>query len=88
MWQLVKFEPDEIDGGELEQLYQFNFDLMCAEICQEPGGQWVATLVDTDGDEKWVSHAVDFPYQAKYLVREHLRECFAQWLTAMVLELP
>lgn len=82
MWQLVTFEPDEVEGGELEQLSQFNFNLMCAEIYQQPNGQWLASLIDTDGDEMWVSH------QAKYLVREHLRECFADWLNEMSKELP
>jgi hypothetical protein len=88
MWQIVKFQADEVEPGQPSELFQFNFSLMCAEIMQEEGGLWVGTLLDEDGDEVWLSTAVDFSYQAKYLVREHLRECFAQWLNEMSVELP
>lgn len=87
MWNPVVFMPDEVDPGRPTELLQFNFDLMCAEVMKEESGQWVGVVIDTEGSETWVSHVVDFEYQAKYLVREYLRECFAGWLNEMSREL-
>lgn len=88
-WQVVEFESDELERGHPMSLYQFNFDLMCAEVFKEADtGLWLATVIDTDGEEVWVSPAVANPNQAVALVRGHIRECFANWLNAMTRELP
>lgn len=88
MWQAVKFMPEEVEPDRPTELFQFNFNLMCAEIIQEAEGMWVAVLLDTDGDETWVSDGVGSVYEAKVLVSEQVRECFAGWLNEMGRELP
>lgn len=89
MWKRIEIEPDEIAAGdEGKDVYQFAFDLMCAEIFQEGDGLWVAALIDSSGDEMWVSDACATAEQAKQAVRTRMIGMMAEWSAAMHRKLP
>lgn len=88
MWKLVQFEEDEVEGDKAAQLYQFNFDLMCAELVADEWGIWFAALIDSDGDETWVSEAFATPDEAKEKLRAYLFDQVMRWLATMREELP
>lgn len=85
MWKLVRFEEDE---SEVDQLYQFTFDLMCAEIVRDEWSNWNAALIDPDGDEIWVSEDCPTPEAAKEALRAYLYDRVMGWLAAIREELP
>ncbi|MBK8990135.1 MAG: hypothetical protein IPM39_29410 [Chloroflexi bacterium] len=89
MWKRIEIEPDELaPGDEGKDMYQFNFDLMCAELIQEPTGQWVAALIDSGGGEIWLSAACDSAEDAKKAARTYLIGLTAEWAAAMHRRLP
>lgn len=87
-WQNVTFDADELEPGQPSELKQFNFDLMCAEIFQEDNGRWVAVLIDTDGNETWVSEPMKTAESAKWELISHLKQVMDDWLRYLVAVLP
>lgn len=88
MWKVVEFLEEEAGPGQPTELRQFTFDLMCAEVFQEESGLWVGAIIDTDGDEAWVSEGAPSADMARWEVRSHLFGMFTQWMQQVAEALP